>query len=526
MALSVSSDLFAQVFTEHTLEENKKPTKLGARYLEEEKLAPECLNSRKLFFFLHLTKKEGRTVAPYTKNSVLCAPFLKITNSPMSEKPEKPKIETKRFEKKSGPKKTFSEEKKTKPSDKKSPKYDKSVEKKKRGEALSEKKRKRLPGKDRKYEKNSEKRTSYKKESEEKRRFSRDAKPSSERPKRSDGKRFSSGIKGDGKSRVFRKTNENGPKRPLGRNERNRSEDQSSSRFSRDDKSKRIGRDKNTDRKLPRKTFDKSSADRKSFRKPETPDYDVKKIREMEKKRLEKSGEKGSADVRLNKYIANAGVCARREADELIAAGRVQINGKTVTQMGSKVRLGDKVSLDGKELKRERLVYVLLNKPKDFLTTTDDPEGRRTVMDLTGDACEERVYPVGRLDRNTTGLLVMTNDGSLAERLAHPAHKVRKEYVVDLDKDISEAAYEKLQAGLELEDGPIKPKNVYMAGSRTIGLSIYSGQNRIIRRMFEQLGYDVVKLDRIVYGGLTKKGLPRGKWRYLSEKEIISMKFF
>lgn len=233
-------------------------------------------------------------------------------------------------------------------------------------------------------------------------------------------------------------------------------------------------------------------------------------------------------NIRLNKFIADAGVCSRREADKLIEAGEIKVNGETVTELGYKVSRVDVVTHNGRKLKPEKLVYVLLNKPKDFLTTVDDPEDRKTVMNLVENACDERIYPVGRLDRNTTGLLLLTNDGDLAKKLTHPSHNIKKIYQVDLDKPIEEEDVEKLRAGVVLEDGEAKVDEVaVLSEDRTIlGVEIHIGRNRIVRRLFEHLGYEVIRLDRVMFAGLTKKDLPRGKWRYLSEKELIRLKHF
>ncbi|MDQ6482282.1 pseudouridine synthase [Dyadobacter sp. LHD-138] len=234
-----------------------------------------------------------------------------------------------------------------------------------------------------------------------------------------------------------------------------------------------------------------------------------------------------SSEMRLNRYIANAGICSRREADDLIAGGQISVNGKVITEMGYKVMVSDVVKFGKKALNPEKLVYVLINKPKDYITTTDDPEERKTVLDLIKGACFERIYPVGRLDRNTTGLLLLTNDGELAEKLTHPSGGIKKIYQAELDKPITTEDFELLQAGLELEDGFIKPDEVGIvtADAMVVGLEIHSGRNRIVRRMFEHLGYEVQKLDRTVFAGLNKKDLPRGKWRFLSEKEVVRLKF-
>ena len=231
--------------------------------------------------------------------------------------------------------------------------------------------------------------------------------------------------------------------------------------------------------------------------------------------------------IRLNKYIAASGICSRREADQLIQAGLVQVNGKVVSEMGFKINPGDEVRYHGERIRNERKIYLLLNKPKDYVTTTDDPKERKTVMQLVGNACKERIYPVGRLDRHTTGVLLFTNDGDLAKKLTHPSHNKKKVYHVFLDKAFRQADMQRLGQGLELEDGFIQPdalSYVQDDNKREIGLEIHSGRNRIVRRMFEHLGYRVVKLDRVYFAGLTKKNLSRGKWRFLTEREISRLK--
>jgi 23S rRNA pseudouridine2605 synthase len=237
------------------------------------------------------------------------------------------------------------------------------------------------------------------------------------------------------------------------------------------------------------------------------------------------AGEPGT--TRLNRYIANSGVCSRREADELIARGDITVNGKVVTEMGFRVKEGDMVKYGTKALTPERFVYVLLNKPKDYITTTEDPEERKTVMELVADAGNFRMYPVGRLDRKTTGLLLLTNDGELADKLTHPSNEARKIYQVELDKPITEEHFDALKKGIELEDGPIKPDalSIVTPDAYVVGIEIHSGRNRIVRRMFESLGYEVTKLDRTAYAGLTKKELPRGKWRFLDPKEVVKLKY-
>lgn len=232
------------------------------------------------------------------------------------------------------------------------------------------------------------------------------------------------------------------------------------------------------------------------------------------------------SEVRLNRYIANAGICSRREADKLIEAGEIKINNKVVTELGTKVNPGDTVKYQGKVITPEKYVYVLLNKPKDFITTTNDPEDRKTVMQLVSKACEERIYPVGRLDRNTTGLLLFTNDGELAKKLSHPSGNVKKIYQVDLNKPITEEDFLKIKEGVVLEDGLAQVDDIEIISpdSSILGVEIHIGRNRIVRRIFEHLGYDVIRLDRVMFAGLTKRDLSRGKWRHLKDKEVVQLK--
>jgi len=236
----------------------------------------------------------------------------------------------------------------------------------------------------------------------------------------------------------------------------------------------------------------------------------------------------GNKLIRLNKYIANAGICSRREADELIASGAVTVNGKIVTEMGVKVLPDDVINYGGTVLKSERNVYILLNKPKDFITTSDDPFNRKTVMSLVRNACKERVFPVGRLDRMTTGLLLLTNDGEMAKKLTHPKHGIKKIYQVELDKALSKNDMLQISNGIELEDGLASVDLITYTGDETdkksIGIELHSGKNRIVRRIFEHLNYRVVKLDRVYFAGLTKKDLPRGRYRLLTTMEINMLK--
>jgi len=269
--------------------------------------------------------------------------------------------------------------------------------------------------------------------------------------------------------------------------------------------------------------------------KPEKSGQDkIRKIIPLRKKKPEffkKNNGKQSLpsineQTRLNKYIASAGICSRREADKLIEDGQIKVNDQIVTELGSKVFPGDKVEYKGKTLKGEKMIYVLLNKPKDYITTMDDPQGRKTVMELVRSACKERIYPVGRLDRNTTGLLLLTNDGELAKKLTHPKHNIRKVYEVNLDRLLSLEDMQKIVDGIELEDGKIEVDAIAYTGEnkKEIGIQLHSGRNRIVRRIFEKLNYDVVKLDRVSFADLTKKELPRGHWRFLTPKEIGFLK--
>ncbi|MDE6513870.1 MAG: rRNA pseudouridine synthase [Muribaculaceae bacterium] len=234
-----------------------------------------------------------------------------------------------------------------------------------------------------------------------------------------------------------------------------------------------------------------------------------------------------NSEIRLNKFIANAGICSRREADEYIEKGEIKVNGQVVTELGTKITPKDVVEFQDKVVTTERKCYVLLNKPKDCVTTADDPNGRLTVMDLVKNACEERIYPVGRLDRNTTGVLLLTNDGDLASKLTHPQYVKKKIYHVWTDKDIEEDDMQRIADGIELDDGPIHADAISYATEtdrNQAGIEIHSGRNRIVRRIFESLGYHVTKLDRVYFAGLTKKNLPRGRWRYLTQEEVNFLK--
>lgn len=282
--------------------------------------------------------------------------------------------------------------------------------------------------------------------------------------------------------------------------------------------------------RVPKSELPKDSGYSKKFKKPfskstpteTSPTYNFEKI---EKER----GKKEENEIfRLNKYISNSGICSRREADQLILKGEVMVNGEVITELGHKVMRTDKVIYKGKTINPEKPVYILMNKPKDFITTTDDPMERKTVMHLLENACKERVFPVGRLDRNTTGLLLFTNDGELAAKLSHPSNNIKKIYQVTLDKPITHNHEKDISEGLTLEDGLVKVDDIQvLSKDRTIlGLEIHVGKNRIVRRIFAHLGYEVIGLDRVMYAGLDKKDLPRGKFRFLSEKEVVRLKYF
>lgn len=288
--------------------------------------------------------------------------------------------------------------------------------------------------------------------------------------------------------------------------------------FNRDEREERGAKKTFGDKKSFGKRFDRDEerptrGGRRGYRREKDPEFDRPKA---------------TGEIRLNKYLADSGICSRREADDLILAGAVTVNGEVVTELGTKVKTTDKVVYGGQTLNREKLRYVLLNKPKGVITTSDDPYERHTVMDLVEGACQERIYPVGRLDRNTIGLLLLTNDGDLAKTLTHPSHNVKKLYHVTLNKPLTASDFEKIEKGLMLEDGPIEVDKIdYVADDptmREVGVEIHSGRNHIVRRIFESLGYEVVKLDRVMLAGLTKQNLPRGHWRFLTSAEISMLK--
>ncbi len=267
----------------------------------------------------------------------------------------------------------------------------------------------------------------------------------------------------------------------------------------------------------------RSQSESKSFADP---NKSAPKLRSTGKGKKMPEMSDESNGIRLNRFISNSGVCARREADKLIEAGEIYVNGKVTSDFSYRVMPDDTVRYGSKVLKREKHVYLLLNKPKDYLTTTDDPEGRKSVMDLVRDASDARLYPVGRLDRNTTGLILLTNDGDLAEKLMHPSYKAKKIYQVDLDKPFTDVDLQKVRSGIVLEDGPIRADDIEIVSPdrKCVGIEIHSGRNRIVRRIFESLDYKIERLDRVMYAGLTKKDLPRGTWRFLTPLEINTIK--
>lgn len=382
-------------------------------------------------------------------------------------------------------------------------------------------------------------------------------KDSSEKPKRNFADKGERPVFGDKPKRSFTKDFSDKPKRSFDkeasdRPKRNFSKDGADkpkrSSFERGERapypSKSKHTDKETDGEKSKKLFadrgerakhyanknEKSQAKKSSFERGERAPYDPSKPKNYKKDYSKKkdatvtNADKGL--IRLNKYIANAGICSRREADDLIKSGCVTVNGKVVNELGYTVKATDEINYSGARIKSEKLVYLLLNKPKDYITTNADERGRKTVMELVADACKERIYPVGRLDRNTTGLLLFTNDGDMTKKLTHPKHEVEKLYHVELDKNLKQDDFVKIREGIELEDGFITPDELAYTGEtkREVGIKIHSGKNRIVRRIFEQMGYEVLRLDRVMFAGLTKKNVPRAKWRFLTDKEISFLK--
>ena len=368
------------------------------------------------------------------------------------------------------------------------------------------------------------------------------------------------GRKGEGRreASTYRKsTNENKRSPRFGRNDEE-TEDRAPRTYDRkprtEDRAPRTyDRKPRTEDRAPR-TYDRKPrtedrAPRTSDRKPRTEDRAPRKRRDVtaeseilteivelrrregrsspqKQKILSLEHEEKYGPIRLNKYISNSGICSRRDADMLIQTGAILVNGKIVTELGTKVMPTDEVRYGDRILQREKPMYLLLNKPKDYITTTEDERDRKHVLQLVKGACKERIYPVGRLDKNTTGLLLFTNDGEMTKKLTHPKHGIRKVYYVELNKNLTAADFEQIANGIELSDGEIKVDEIAYAGEtkREIGITLHSGRNRIVRRIFEQLGYEVVKLDRVVFAGLTKKDLPRGKYRFLTDAEINILK--
>ena len=304
------------------------------------------------------------------------------------------------------------------------------------------------------------------------------------------------------------------------RNRENRFQDRNRDAYRRDDRREQGNRDDRGERRerfseRPKRSFDNEEASRSVYSK---------------KKQIEfrKKNEGQETELRLNRYIAKGGVCSRRDADVLITTGRVKVNGEIVQQVGVKVKRTDKVEVDEQVIVPERKVYLVLNKPKDYVTTVEDPLERKTVMSLIDGACKERVYPIGRLDRQTTGVLLFTNDGDLAKKLTHPKYNQKKIYHVFLDKVVKTGDLDAIRKGIDLEDGFIKADEVmvYADDKTQVGIEIHSGRNRIVRRIFEHLGYQILRLDRVFFAGITKKNLPRGRWRFLTPEEVNVLKAY
>ena len=280
----------------------------------------------------------------------------------------------------------------------------------------------------------------------------------------------------------------------------------------------------------PRRKFDDDNRSRRGRRYEDSEEEAPRKGRKGYVREKDPMYDRPAAtgEIRLNKYLADCGICSRREADDLIQAGCVSVNGEVITTLGFKVKTDDKVVYGGQTLNREKLRYILLNKPKGYITTADDPEGRETVMELVKGACQERIFPVGRLDKMTTGLLLLTNDGDLAKKLTHPSSEVTKLYQVSLNKPLTKNDMLRIAEGIELDDGFIAADTIaYVAdddSKKEVGIELHSGRNRIVRRIFEHLGYEVVRLDRVMFAGLDKYKLPRGEWRFLTDKEVAMLK--
>ncbi len=373
----------------------------------------------------------------------------------------------------------------------------------------------------------------------EKKSYTRGGEEKTFRSRRDDGERSSFRKREDGEERPFREKREDGDKPAFKSREggfrKSRSGDDAPRRRQPDSDSKGWGDDGAEEPSFRKKSYDsdnerparRTSSDRSDYKKPRRDDdggYRGKSDRFSKKGKpagpKSLAGEDGL--IRLNKYLSNSGIASRRDADVLITSGAVKVNGEVVTQLGHKINPGDKVTYGDEAVKGEKRVYILLNKPKDYITTVEDPRERRTVMHLIEGACKERVYPVGRLDRNTTGVLLLTNDGDITSRLTHPKYGVKKIYHVTLSKGLRADHFRQIIEGVELEDGMIQADDLQFPGEsrKEVGIEIHSGRNRIVRRLFEHLGYEVIKLDRVSFAGLTKKDISRGKWRFLTPKEI------
>lgn len=353
---------------------------------------------------------------------------------------------------------------------------------------------------------------------------------SSERPSRGDkpfGRSNDDSSERPSRGGNFKRRSEGGDtpreQKSFSRSRDDRDDTKRTSKFSEEGESRRSKFSDKEERGDKKGFFSKLSRGGKSFTRTAAPAPDYGKTIEKGKEDF------GTTEkIRLNRYISNSGVCSRREADELIKMGLVTVNGTVVTEMGHKVDRKDVIKYDGKTLRAEKPVYILMNKPKGFLTTTKDPQDRNTVMQIIAESVKERVYPVGRLDRNTTGLLLLTNDGELTDKLSHPSYNVKKIYKVDLDKPLTKADFEKIKAGVRLEEGKAMVDDLAMVSDdgKTIGIELHIGWNRVVRRIFESLGYEVVKLDRSVYAGLDKKELSRGHWRHLTREEVVRLKHY
>jgi 23S rRNA pseudouridine2605 synthase len=327
----------------------------------------------------------------------------------------------------------------------------------------------------------------------------------------------------DRPARPYRGRDEGGDERP--RRRAPRSSDRGEGRSRSGDRPQRPYRDRGDDRGRYGDRPAGPPKDRREYR-PDDPDARKPYSKGERSQRFSLPNPANEGLIRLNRYLAQSGVGSRRQADELITSGAVTVNGKVVTELGTRIRPEDVVHFGGQKLSMEQKRYVLINKPKDTITTTDDPRERHTVMDLIAKACPERLYPVGRLDRNTTGVLLLTNDGDLAKKLTHPSHGAEKIYHATLDKNVTVDDLHKLVEGVHLEDGPARADEASFVGDtkREVGLKLHMGRNRVVRRMFEALGYEVVKLDRVIFAGLTKKDLQRGHWRHLTDKEVNMLK--